>query len=257
MTSPLHDDAKSRLIFALDVPTAQEAKELVAQLYDHVGYFKVGPELFLAAGPSLFDWLPARQVMLDMKLHDIPETVERTFRQIVRMGVAYATLHVQQRETLQRVSKLTAHTGTRPLGITVLTSVQETDLIGLMQPSDVDPTYFNVAERVEHLAVFAFAAGLAGFVCSPKEVASLRVLLPTATLIVPGIRPAGAALGDQQRTGTPGQAIRDGASAIVVGRPIRDAADPAEAAAAIVAEVRAALAEPAAQSEAQSAIRSS
>lgn len=241
MTTPRFPGAKSRLIFALDVPTVQNARELVAQLADHVGFFKVGPELFLATGPSLFDWLPPDRVMLDLKLHDIPETVERSFQQIVRYGVALATLHVQQAETLRRVAEVTSGTSTLALGVTVLTSMDEANLMGLLLPSQVDPTYFDLGERVVHLASYGHQEGLRGFVCSPQEVQRLLVRFPNATLVVPGIRSAGADQGDQKRTGTPEQAIRDGATAIVVGRPIRDAKDPVAAAEAIRVEIEAGL----------------
>lgn len=235
------DDPKSRLIFALDVPTVQKARELVALLCDHVGYFKVGPELFLAAGSSLFDWLPANQTMLDLKFHDIPETVERSFKQAIKLGVAMATLHVQQGETLRRVAQVAVGADTLPLCVTVLTSMTATDLRELWTGNAGMPDSVMMQRVVANRVLLATDCGLGGFVCSPQEIKLVRGCAENATLVVPGIRPAGADKGDQQRTGTPEQAIRDGATALVIGRPIRDAESPVAAAEAIRAEIATAL----------------
>ncbi len=229
-------NAKDRIIFALDVPSVADAERCIGLLEDHVGVFKVGLELFMQAGPAILKSIK-RPVMLDLKLHDIPETVERAVVRAGELGVQFVTLHVQQRETIVRAARVAEDSKVQLLGVTVLTSIGERDLMDLNLPCQCDPTYFDPAERVMMLAKFASGCGLTGFVCSPKEVKMLRTALPKAVLVIPGIRPAGAAAGDQKRTGTPAEAVKDGADYLVVGRPIRDAPDPVAAAKAIAAEI--------------------
>ncbi len=219
---PPFSDPQSRIIVALDIDDTLKANHFVQQLAGYVGYFKVGPELFLALGPKLFDWLPASQVMLDLKFHDIPETVERAMRLAVKHGVAMATLHIQQRETLRRVVEVTEGRDTLALGVTLLTSM------GVADMRDLTLGYLDElpGKTVERRAALGYECGLRGFVCSPKEVLALNDAMPDATLVVPGIRYPDDDKGDQQRTGTPYDAIINGATALVVGRPIRDAKEP-------------------------------
>lgn len=220
------------ICFALDVPSLDAAQVYVDMLEDHVGAFKVGLELFIAEGK-----LPRTEtpIVLDMKLHDIPETVERAVRSAGQRGVRYLTMHVQQKEGIQKAVAAAARYNIELLGVTLLTSMDSSDMEDLRLEGHTMPGH-----RVKHLAKFAYGHGLRGFVCSPQEVGALRQELPDAFFLVPGIRPAGARTGDQKRVGTPQQAVRDGANLIVVGRPIRDSSDPVEAAKAILAEVKSA-----------------
>lgn len=228
-----------RIIFALDVSDAAEARRYTDLLRGHVGVFKVGLELFIAGGPQVVSNIVAQggAVMLDLKLHDIPETVERAVLRAGDLGVKFLTLHVQQPETMRRAVKAAEKSGLKLLGVTVLTSmtVQDCFDLGMRVGSWPDTA---VSDRVQMMAEMAWREGVRGFVASPKEVLQLRQeLAQSITLVIPGIRPAGAATGDQKRTGTPAETIRDGADYLVVGRPIRDAADPVAAANAIAAEI--------------------
>ena len=205
-------------------------------LAPHVGVFKIGLELFIAAGPRVVTASVARRpTVLDLKLHDIPETVDRAVARAVDLGVMGVTLHVQQQAALEKAAKRVEGTNTKLLAVTLLTSMDRNDMRDLAfhacEPED----------RVNNLARFAYACGISGFVCSPKEVAMVRLRAPDAFLMVPGIRPEGTAAGDQKRAGTPAQAILDGADLLVVGRPIRDADSPAQAALEIVSEIDTAL----------------
>jgi len=224
-----------RILFALDVPTVATATALVDKLHDHVGGFKVGLELFVAAGPGILGTFDRSiPVMLDLKLHDIPETVERAVQRAGDLGVKFLTIHVQQRETMRRAVAAAEPFGLQILVVTVLTSMTERDGVDLrFNASTVNPL-----SRVVYLAKLAAEEGVSGFVASPQEVGMIRSNHPTSVIVVPGIRPAGAAGGDdQKRTGTPLAAVRAGASYIVVGRPIRDAADPVAAAKAIADDI--------------------
>lgn len=161
--------ASDRLIFALDVPDLRTANALVAKLAPHVGAFKIGLELFIAEGPSVV-YLVNSPVMLDLKLHDIPETVERAVGRAGDLGVKFLTLHVQQRKTLRGAVKMAEKTGLQLLGVTVLTSMDESDLTDLMRPNQGVPGfYFEPARRALELAKFAADQGVTGFVCSPQE----------------------------------------------------------------------------------------
>lgn len=217
----------NRICAALDLPDPQSAARLAEKLAGHVGMLKVGLELFVAHGPAALD--PIRRcglpIFLDLKLHDIPQTVEAAARGAAALGVQYVTVHASGGAEMIRAARR-ALGRTRLLAVTVLTSLDEADLdaIGLAR------------DAVPRLAKLAIAAGADGIVCSPQEVAALRAALgPGPELVVPGIRPAGAAAGDQRRVGTPAEAVRAGATWIVVGRPLRDAPDPAAAADAIAA----------------------
>ncbi|MDF1613833.1 orotidine-5'-phosphate decarboxylase [Desulfurivibrio dismutans] len=228
-----------RLIFALDVPEPGQAREWVARLGSRVGFFKVGLELFTAGWWPVVEEIAGRRhgVMLDLKFHDIPETVYRAVRRLREHGVSLATVHGQDRAMLQAAAEA-ARGDLQVLAVTVLTSIGEEELR--------EAGWAGTAEElVLQRAGKALAAGCAGVVASPREVLALRRQWGEDFLIVtPGIRPAGAfgAAGsdDQQRTATAGAAIAAGADFLVVGRPIRDAADPPAAAAALQKEIAAA-----------------
>jgi orotidine-5'-phosphate decarboxylase len=227
-------DPKRRLAFALDYPTLVDARRGAERVRGAVGIVKVGLELFVREGPaavSLGAELDA-DVFLDLKLHDIPETVERAVASAAELGVRYLTLHAAGGpRMLERAARRAEPSGLVLLAISVLTSLDAGDLAGI--GADPDP-----ARQALRLARLAREHGVPGVVCSAAEVGALRAALGSeAVLVTPGIRPAGAAADDQKRTATAGAAIRAGASLLVVGRPIRDAADPRAAAAAIVAEI--------------------
>lgn len=228
MTSPI--------CFAADFQTLGTAANFIREhrLYDLIGAVKVGLELFISSGPravEVFQNDLAIPVVLDLKLHDIPETVARAVKAGGDLGVKYMTLHIQQQEALESAVKAAEPYGIKLLGVTVLTSMADTHLgdLGLMEPT--------VQRRVAHLAKYGYDAGLRGFVCSPHEVGHLRTQYADAFFLVPGVRPVGSSTDDQNRVGTPSKAVKDGANLIVIGRPIRDAKDPAEAARAILAEI--------------------
>ena len=238
-TSPL-EEARKRLIVALDVPDAASAARLVGQLENTCQWFKVGLELFVAAGPAVLEPLVARghSVFLDLKLHDIPNTVAGAVRSAAALGVRMMTLHAAGGPAMLGAARVALDGVAEPpelLAVTVLTSIDQDQMnaVGLGR---------SPAEQVELLARMGLEAGIRGFVCSPQEVATLRALTgPESTLVIPGIRPSGAAVGDQKRIATPAEALRQGASFLVVGRPIIQASDPAEAAEAILREMAEAL----------------
>ncbi|MBZ5646435.1 MAG: orotidine-5'-phosphate decarboxylase [Acidobacteriia bacterium] len=232
-------EARDRLIVALDVPTAAEAQKIVQAVGDSVSTFKVGKQLFTAEGPKVVRDLvgSGRKVFLDLKFHDIPNTVAGAVRSAVGLGVSMLTVHASGGAKMLRAAADAAKSANNPplvLAVTVLTSMGDDDLreIGV---SD------RAAEQVLRLAVLARNSGCLGVVASPQEVKQLRAVLGGAFAIVtPGVRPAGADAGDQARVATPSEAIRNGASHLVVGRPITEARDPAKAAEAILKEIGAA-----------------
>jgi orotidine-5'-phosphate decarboxylase len=230
------DEARKRLIVALDVPDAASAADLVSQLENTCNWFKVGLELFVAAGPAVLEPLIARghSVFLDLKLYDIPHTVAGAVRSAAGLGVRMMTLHASGGPAMLAAARAALDGAEDPpelLAVTVVTSMDQAQLGAV----GVDR---SASEQVELLARMGLGAGLKGFVCSPQEVAALRQITgPAGVLVVPGIRPAGAAVGDQKRIATPAEALRDGASYLVVGRPITQAPDPAEAAEVILAEM--------------------
>jgi orotidine-5'-phosphate decarboxylase len=227
-------EPRDRLIVALDLPGADDARRLVDALGGRVGLFKVGSQLFTAAGPGFVRELVARgeKVFLDLKYHDIPNTVANAVASASHLGVSLIDVHALGGGAMieAAVGALPAM-GTRLLAITVLTSHQEEHLgeVGLSGP---------IPDAVRRLALLAQSAGADGVVASPQEVALIRAACgPDFLIVTPGIRPAGARAGDQARLATPAAAVSAGATYIVVGRPITEAADPAAAAAAIVAEI--------------------
>jgi len=229
------DVARKRLIVALDVPNAAAATEMMNRLEGVCQWFKVGLELF-TAGPFVVERLVARgcSVFLDLKLHDIPNTVAGAVRSAAALGARMLTVHAAGGPAMLAAARSALEGLSEPpqlLAVTVLTSMDEAQL----RAAGVERA---PAEQVGLLAKMGLEAGIRGFVCSPQEVAALRALTgPEGVLVVPGIRPAGAASGDQRRIATPAEALRAGASYLVVGRPITQAPDPAEAAAAILKEI--------------------
>jgi orotidine-5'-phosphate decarboxylase len=234
------EEARQRLIVALDVQTAQAAMDLVHRLEGTCRWFKVGLELFAATGPAFVERLSSdgHSVFLDLKFHDIPNTVAGAVRSAAGLGVRMMTLHALGGPAMLAAARAEVEKITNPpelLAVTVLTSMDEEQLnaVGLAA---------TPAEEVERLARVGLAARIRGFVCSPQEVAALRSLAgPEAVLVVPGIRPTGSELGDQKRVATPAETLRRGASFLVVGRPITQAGEPAEAASGILDEMVAAL----------------
>jgi orotidine-5'-phosphate decarboxylase len=222
----------------LDFPSAATALDLVDRLDGSCRWFKVGMELFYASGAGLVHTLRDRgfEVFLDLKLHDIPNTVAGAVRSVTGTGASLLTIHASGGERMMQAAAEAAQQAGAPrlLAVTVLTSMEGADLNGvgvLATPGD----------QVMRLARLAQLSGITGMVCSPQEVCSLRAALaPETMLVVPGIRSSGDTVGDQRRVATPASAIRDGASLLVVGRPITQAADPAAAAAAILREIDAA-----------------
>jgi orotidine-5'-phosphate decarboxylase len=231
-------NVRERLIVALDVPRADAARALVDRLAGHVGLFKVGSQIFTAAGPELVREIVGRgeRVFLDLKFHDIPNTVAGAVASASRLGVSLVDVHgLGGRAMVEAAVGALPAMGTRLLAITILTSHDE-DTLGEIGVNG------SMAESVRRLAQLAKEAGADGVVASPHEVAIVRAACGSDFLIVtPGIRPAGAAAFDQARAATPAAALAAGADYLVVGRPITEAADPAAAADAIVREMEGAL----------------
>jgi orotidine-5'-phosphate decarboxylase len=234
------DLARQRLIVALDVPSTAEAASLVDRLEGTCTWFKVGLELFIAAGPAVLEPLLNRghSVFLDLKLHDIPHTVAAAVSSAAALGVRMMTVHAGGGPAMLTAARKALDGMIDPpelLAVTVLTSMDAAQLAA----TGVER---SPAQQVELLARMGQDAGIRGFVCSPEEVSRLRASTgPEGVLVIPGIRPAGATVGDQKRIATPAEALRMGASYLVVGRPITQAADPARAAEAIVEEMAAAI----------------
>lgn len=234
--------ARDRLIVALDVKTRREAREISAALRNHAGMFKVGSQLFTAAGPQVVREIieAGGRVFLDLKFHDIPNTVARAGVEAARLGVSIFDVHAaggseMMRRTAAEVQEAAARENfTRPsiIAITALTSADAATL------TEVGMTA-NVEQQVERLARLAHESGMDGVVASPREVSLVRAAVGRKDFLIvtPGVRPSGANRGDQKRVMTPGEAIRAGADYLVVGRPILEAADPARAAQQIVEEM--------------------
>ena len=231
--------ARERLIVALDVPDPVAARAIAGRLAGEVGMFKVGSQLFTAGGPAVVRELVAdgQRVFLDLKFHDIPNTVAGAVSAATALGVSLVTIHAAGGPAMIEAAAGAARgTPARVLAITVLTSLDAAALEAIGMAGGVFGT-------VARLARMAADAGADGVVASPHEVAALCAARGAGFLVVtPGIRPAGAALGDQARAATPGQALASGADYLVVGRPILAAPDPVAAARAVVAEMEAATA---------------
>lgn len=229
-------EARNRLIVALDVPSAAAAEELIARLEGTCHWFKVGLELFTAAGPAIVEKLASRgySVFLDLKFHDIPNTVAGAVRSGCALGARMMTIHSVGGPAMLAAARGALDGIVNPpqlLAVTVLTSMDDAQLasVGVGRAA---------ADQVALLAKMGRESGIDGFVCSPQEVAALRALTgPEGVLVVPGIRPEGADAGDQKRLATPTAALQAGASYLVVGRPITQAAKPAAAAEEILKEM--------------------
>ena len=238
-------DIKQRLIVALDLADPAKARTLATLLAPEVGMFKVGKQLFVNAGPNVVRMIHdlGGEVFLDLKFHDIPNTVASAAVEATRLGVKLFNLHISggremMRQTAAAVEEVCGKEGLRPpsvLGVTVLTSLDGSDLeaLGIRD---------GVPAQVVRLAGMAQEAGLAGVVCSAQEVPEIRRACGDSFMLVtPGIRPAGQQAGDQKRIMTPGDAVRAGIDFIVVGRPITAADDPVAAARSLVAEMASGL----------------
>ena len=229
---------RDRLIVALDVPSVEQAKTLIAALGDSVGVYKIGLELLFAGGFELASELAhhGRPVFIDAKLLDIEATVERATAAIAQSGAAFVTVHALDRKTLDAAVRGRDNGALKLLGVTVLTNLAPADVIeqGCDHP---------LAELVLHRAKLAKRAGLDGDIASGHEAAQIRsVVGPDFLIVTPGVRPQGSATQDQARAVTPVSAIKSGADYLVVGRPITRAADPRAAADAVIAEIAEALA---------------
>ncbi|MDP3274287.1 MAG: orotidine-5'-phosphate decarboxylase [Deltaproteobacteria bacterium] len=227
---------RDRLAFALDVERLEDAQRWVEQLMPHVGVFKVGLELFVRHGPAAVHVVQraGARCFLDLKLHDISETVARAVRAAGESGADFLTLHASGGRTMLERAVQSAPTHLRLLAVTVLTSLDERALHDLGLSG-------GTLDVVARWALVANSAGIRGLVCSAHEVGALRVMLPDTYLVTPGIRPTGGDAGDQVRTATVRDAVSHGADLLVVGRPIRNAQDPVDAARRIVAEIEEAL----------------
>lgn len=234
--------AESRLIVALDYPGFEEMKETVEKLGDSISHYKVGMELYYSAGPAAIRYLTeqGKQVFLDLKLHDIPNTVAGSSAALTRLGVFMFNVHASGGQAMMSAAVESSTKQAQQLGIkrplliavTVLTSINQKEWTNLGHTA-------VIAEQVVHLAVLAKESGMDGVVASAQEAAAIRQACgPEFHIVTPGIRPVWAAVNDQSRITTPAEALKAGASFLVVGRPITAAGNPVEAASKIIAEMR-------------------
>jgi orotidine-5'-phosphate decarboxylase len=224
-------DLRDRLIVALDLPSVDEARSMVERIGDAASFYKVGYQLAYAGGFPFVEELirSGKKVFLDLKLHDIGNTVEEGVRSISRLGVTFLTVHAYPQT--MRAAVAGRQNGLKLLGVTVLTSYDDKDLSEAGYQG-------NAADLVARRAGQAREIGVDGIVCAAPEAAAVRGLVgPDRVIVTPGIRPAGSDGGDQKRIVTPAAAIRAGADHLVVGRPITGAADPRAAAEAVVQEI--------------------
>jgi orotidine-5'-phosphate decarboxylase len=223
--------AKERIVVALDVPTLDDAEALAASLAGEVGWLKVGLELFAAHGPDAVRVVaPYAPVFLDLKLHDIPTTVERAAMRIAHLGVGLLTVHASGGPAMIEAAVRGLGDAGDVLAVTVLTSMSDEDLDAVGQPL--------ASVQVPALARTAVDAGAPGLVCAPPDLPAVRDAVGAGVrLVTPGVRPAGAAADDQARVATPAGAVADGADLLVIGRPITRADDPVAAARAIAADL--------------------
>jgi orotidine-5'-phosphate decarboxylase len=228
--------ARDRLIFALDVPSADEAERLLDRLKGHVSFVKVGLELYTVAGPDMVKRLVDRKmrIFLDLKFLDIEETVRRATARVASMGVEFLTVHAN-RKALTAAVEGRAGSALKLLAVTVLTNFDDHDLreMGIQR---------SIQDLVTARALLASEIGCDGVIASGREATAIRQKVgPRFMIVTPGVRPAGKGTDDHARVTTPSQAIAEGADYLVIGRPIRDAADPPAAVEAIVAEMQAAF----------------
>ena len=226
------ETARDKLIVALDLPSVAQAREMVAVLGDSVSFYKIGMELTYAGGLPLAQELAAagKKVFLDLKLHDIPNTVARATAQVAEMGATFLTVHAYP-QTMRAARRALGASNLKILAVTVMTSYDDSDLAAAGYA-------YGVKELVARRAVQAREAGVHGLILSPEEAPDMRALLgPDMLLVTPGVRPAGADIGDQKRVMTPARAIANGANHLVVGRPITQSPDPRAAALEILAQI--------------------
>ena len=232
--APNHD-VKDQLIIALDVPSVTDAEKIVSEIGDSGVYYKIGHQLGFAGGLSFAKELiqDGKKIFLDMKLLDIDNTVAKGVESIAKMGVSMLTIHAYPK-AMRSAVKAAEGSGLTLLGVTVLTSMDGDDLLEAGYASS------NPADLVEIRAKQAFEAGMGGVVCSAQEAKVVRSIIgPDMAIVTPGIRPAGADVGDQKRVMTPKDAIEAGSSHLVVGRPITAARDKKQAADQILAQMSA------------------
>ena len=227
------DDARQRLIVAFDVPDLSSALELDRRLGNEVGWVKIGLDLFTAEGPPVVTAFRerGRRVFLDLKLHDIPNTVAGAVKSASRLGVDLLTLHAEGGPAMMRAAVAArANTRVSLLAVTVLTSLDGNEYPGMYRSA--------IEDRVLTFAEAAVETGMDGIVASPRELAKLVSFVPSDfARVIPGIRPAGSSTDDQARVATPRAALIAGATHLVVGRPITQASDPAAAARSILEEM--------------------
>ena len=223
---------KNPIYLAIDTLDMAQAQALASACAPHVGGLKLGLEFFCAHGPAGIRAFAGHglPIFLDLKLHDIPNTVAGAVAAVAPLAPALLTIHAAGGPAMVAAARAAAPTGTAIIAVTVLTSLDAADLATIGVPD-------TPAVQVPRLAALARAAGANGIVTSPQEVASVRAAWPEGQLVVPGIRPAGSATGDQKRTLTPAEAMAAGASVLVIGRPITAAPDPAAAARSIAASL--------------------
>jgi orotidine-5'-phosphate decarboxylase len=244
LTGRLRDlPAGRRIITALDVPTMDQALSLAERLGASGGFVKVGLELYSAAGPEVVHRLKnlGRDIFLDLKYHDIPNTVASAARIAASLGASLCTMHASNGRAAMTAAAealssapVDSRTGRRPalLAVTILTSLSDQEM------GEVSPSHDTLQDRVQRLARLAWDCGCDGLVCSPTDLPGLRAVLgPEPLIVTPGIRPAGADAGDQHRIATPAEAMAAGADFLVIGRPITKAPDPGAALEAIAAEL--------------------
>ena len=240
---PDFSDPRQKVIFALDVSTLEEARKFVDLLKDRTRTFKVGLELFVSQGPEILKairGITSAGIFLDLKLHDIPETMRRAFLSAAEYRPEFVTVHCEQGEGMLKEVAQNNAGNTKILAVTLLTSLNSKNLATLGYTDD----YVKDLSRLVLLrAKIAREAGCQGIVCSGQEVGMIKKELPDLIAVTPGIRPAWSVVGkdDQKRVVTPGDAVKNGADYIVVGRPIRDAKDPAEAATKTAQEIESVL----------------
>ena len=233
--------ADNRLIVALDFHTLEDVKTLDEELGDSVSYYKVGMELFYSAGPQVITYLKEKNknIFLDLKLHDIPNTVGEGLCSLMRLGADIVNVHASGGFTMMKTAAEKLHALAEKQGVpcpkiiavTILTSINEEDWAGLGMECEI-------RQQVVRLAKLTKEAGLDGVVASPQEASAIREACgPDFMIVTPGVRPAGAAINDQSRIATPASALTNGASHLVVGRPIRAAEDPKAEALAIIKEM--------------------
>ena len=229
-------DVRDKLIVALDLPNVAQAQEMVDRLGDSVSFYKIGMELTYGGGLNLVKALVSqgKKVFLDLKLHDIPHTVEMATARLADLGATFLTVHAYP-QTMQAAHKGRAGSDLQILGVTVLTSMDNDDLAQA-------GFAFNVSKLVAQRAGHALEAGIDGLICSAADIADvINTVGNSLKIITPGIRPAGSDIGDQKRIMTPANAIKAGVDHLVIGRPITQAKDPRDVAEAIISEIASAL----------------